>query len=56
MAEREEAARRAVEAVDLLIDQAYNFMKVVYHFHKFHVELARLLLTPPFLRRSEERS
>jgi len=54
MGEREEEVRKAVEVVDLLVDQAYNLTKVLYHFHKFHVELARLLLMPPFIGRSEE--
>jgi len=47
MAEREEV-RRAIETIDLLVDQAYNLTKVLYHFHKFHVELARLFFMPPF--------
>jgi len=46
MAERREEVRRAIETIDLLVDQAYNLTKVLYHFHKFHMELARLFFIP----------
>jgi len=50
MAERRKELRRAIETVDLMVEEAYNLTKVLYHFHKFHVELARLFLVPPFAR------
>jgi len=37
MAKEREELKRFTEMIDFFFEAAYNFMKVAYHFHKFHL-------------------